>query len=153
VITHLLTPTQLRMIVATHDLMWQSRHWSKGGKHRQIREWHVDFKWIQGPTRYPKRLQTHHAPGTDLGVHLPATGRKHSRTCDPPGLADPRIDQTNLGSVDPGVPCSACTLVPKCSSRIWSTLSPEDIGCPWPINRRGGGSFMHITHLIILSHL
>jgi hypothetical protein len=91
-------------------------HQSKKGKPQRIRAWHMDFTWIHGPTRAPKRPQEHmytrDRPKGPQDIHLEeSTSRKHTPSGVHLGSADPRIDRTNRGSADPGLPRGACPLV------------------------------------------
>jgi hypothetical protein len=110
-------------------------HQSKGGKPRRIRMWHVNFTWIHRPTRAPKPHQEHVYIRTHLRAHRTATLRKHTTSGAHLGSADPRISRTDDGSVDPELPHGACLLVLEA---ILSVVL-------WPINRRGGGSFINNT--------
>jgi hypothetical protein len=86
-------------------------HQSKRGKPRRIRAWHVDFKWIHGPTRVPKPPQEHVYTGDQLKGPQDSHLEEAHPEWVPPGVGRPRIGQTDLGSADAGPPCGTCPLI------------------------------------------
>jgi hypothetical protein len=94
------------------------------------------------------RMKNMCTSGTDLRAHTTATRRKHTSSGAHLGSVDPRIDQTDLGSVDPGLPRGACPLDLETIPGVFHSILRR---CSGLINRRGGGSFLTNTSYSSLS--
>jgi hypothetical protein len=82
----------------------------------------MDFTWIHGPTKAPKPPQEH----VYTGDRLKGPEDSHPEEVHPEwahlGSVDPRIDRTDLGSIDPGPPRGACPLVLEAIPGVFHSL-------------------------------
>jgi hypothetical protein len=98
-------------------------HQSKRGKPRQIRAWHMDFTWIHGPIRAPKPPQEHVYTGDRLKCPQDSHPEEAHPEWGPLGIGRPyRIGRTDLGSVNPWLPCGACPLVLEAIPGVFHSL-------------------------------
>jgi len=123
----------------------------QGRQARQIRGRQVDVTWIEGPTGTKTNSKSYtHRECTQGPTCQPP--RQRGRPAGPTkGRPNRGFGRIALGPIDPGLPRGASLLAPKGIPRVFAASLCTEAGCPWPINRRGGGSFLTHTSLVHFS--